>query len=160
MPLIKLNNVLRLTALTGLFVTTIFYLTKKVMAVYGLAVLINIVTIIILLIAEGKIGEEQDGKSDQELKDAKIDEDSIGGSPVVLLVFNMILPLVFGPSFYWLYGQTGLILHDNDKIAENEVDFLHGQNSVPSSQQIEMAQKGSKPDESNVQDNSTRVLNQ
>ena len=58
MPLIKLNNVLRLTALTGLFVTTIFYLTKKVMAVYGLAVFINIVTIIILLIAESKIGEE------------------------------------------------------------------------------------------------------
>ena len=64
MPLIKLNNVLRLTALAGLFVTTIFYLTKKVMVVYGLAVFINIVTIIILLIAESKIGEELDGKSD------------------------------------------------------------------------------------------------
>ena len=104
MPLIKLNNVLRLTTFVGLFVTTIFYLTKKVIAVYGLAVLINIVTIILLLVAESKIGEELDGKSDQEKKDAKIDEDSIGGSPVVLLVFNMILPLVFGPSFYWLYG--------------------------------------------------------
>ena len=64
MPLIKLNNVLRLTALVGLFVTTIFYLTKKVIAVYGLAVLINIVTIILLLVAESKIGEELDGKSD------------------------------------------------------------------------------------------------
>ena len=64
MPLIKLNNVLRLTALAGLFVTTIFYLTKKVIAVYGIAVLINIVTIILLLVAEGKIGDALDGKSD------------------------------------------------------------------------------------------------
>ena len=64
MPLIKLNNVLRLTALVGLFVTTIFYLTKKVIAVYSLAVLINIVTIILLLVVESKIAEELDGKTD------------------------------------------------------------------------------------------------
>ena len=57
MPLIKLNNVLRLTAYTGLFVTAIFYLTKKVMFMYTAAVVLNIAVMIILLISEMSISE-------------------------------------------------------------------------------------------------------
>ena len=58
MPMIKLNNVLRLTAFTGIFVTAIFYLTKKVLLVYGATIVLNILTMIILLVAEGAISEE------------------------------------------------------------------------------------------------------
>ena len=58
MPMIKLNNVLRLTAFTGIFVTAIFYLTKKVLFVYGATIFINILTMGALLVAESKIGAE------------------------------------------------------------------------------------------------------
>ena len=60
MPMIKLNNVLRLTAFTGLFVTAIFYLTKKVMIMYGATIVLNILTMIFLLVAESKISKELD----------------------------------------------------------------------------------------------------
>ena len=42
-----------------------------------------------------------EGKSDEEKKAL---EKQMGGSPVVLLVFNMVLPVLFAPAFYWLYG--------------------------------------------------------
>ena len=44
-------------------------------------------------------------------------DESYGKSPTILLWFNLILPILFAPTFFVLYGQTGLILHDNDKIA-------------------------------------------
>lgn len=50
----------------------------------------------------------------------------VGESPAWMLWLNALLPLLFIPSFFILNGQTGLILHDNDKIAQNETDFLAG----------------------------------
>ena len=68
MSLIKLNNVLRLTAYTGLFVTAIFYLTKKVMYMYAAAVVLNVIVMIILLSSEMSISDKMEGKSDEEKK--------------------------------------------------------------------------------------------
>ena len=123
MVLLKLNNVLRMTAFVGIFVTAIFYLTRKVMIIYIIAMIVNLVTCIYLLLKEKDIGEEYDKMSD----DLKEGEDKTKGtSPAILLWFNMLLPFLFIPTFFVLYGQTGLILHDNDKIAQNETDFLSG----------------------------------
>ena len=63
-----------------------------------------------------------------EKQQAELDtlDKNSGPSKTWLLWCNMILPLLFIPTFFILHGQTGLILHDNDKIAQNETDFLEG----------------------------------
>ena len=129
MVLIKLNNVLRMTAYVGIFVTAIFYLTRKVMIVYILAMIVNFVSIIYVLLKEKDIAEDYDKIETDDAKEKY--EKMLGSSPAVLLWFNMILPILFIPTFFVLYGQTGLILHDNDKIAQNETDFLSGKQSNP-----------------------------
>ena len=61
MVLMKLNNVVRLTAYVGTFVTAIFYLTRKVMYMYILAVICNLVVLIdVLFILEKKAFEDYD----------------------------------------------------------------------------------------------------
>ena len=57
MVLVKLNNVLRMTAFVGTFVTAIFYLTRKVVFIYALAVIVNIVTMVFLLLSESEIAK-------------------------------------------------------------------------------------------------------
>ena len=65
-------------------------------------------------------------------------EEHAGKNPAWMLWLNLILPLLFLPWFHIIYGQTGLILHDNDKIAENEGDFVGGSKSTPSAKAIEL----------------------
>ena len=131
MVLMKLNNVVRLTAYVGTFVTAIFYLTRKVMYMYILAVIVNLIVLIdVLFILEKKALEDYDA-----LETAQMKEDwgeTNGESPAWILWLNLILPFLFIPTFFVLYGQTGLILQDNDKIAENETDFLSGSKTDPS----------------------------
>ena len=127
----KLNNVVRLTAYVGTFVTAIFYLTRKVMYMYILAVICNLVVMIdLLFILEKKAFEDYDAQETAQLKEDWTE--SKGESPAVILWLNLVLPFFFIPSFFVLYGQTGLILQDNDKIAENETDFLTGSKNEPS----------------------------
>ena len=115
MVLVKLNNVLRMTAFVGTFVTAIFYLTRKVVIIYVLAIIVNIVTLVFLLLSESEIAKLKESMGTDA--DRESFDETYGKSPTILLWFNLILPILFAPTFFILYGQTGLILHDNDKIA-------------------------------------------
>ena len=115
MVLVKLNNVLRMTAFVGTFVTAIFYLTRKVVVIYCLAVIVNIITLVFLLLSEKEIANFKENMGSDTEKEEY--DEAHGKSPTILLWFNLILPILFAPTFFVLYGQTGLILHDNDKIA-------------------------------------------
>ena len=119
MMLIKLNNVLRLTAYVGIFVTAIFYLTHKVVIMYALAIIANTACMIYLIfVIEAKATEDFEEISLETEKEAWITNN--GSSPAWMLWLNLILPLLFIPTFYPIYQQTGLILKDNDSIRENE----------------------------------------
>ena len=130
MMLMKLNNVLRLTAYVGVFVTAIFYLTNKVAYMFVLAFIINVIVMIyVLFVAEPKAMEDYESY-ELEAEQQKWITD-YGESPAWFLWCNLLLPILFIPTFYPIYQQTGLILKDNDSIRENEQDFVNGNKSVP-----------------------------
>ena len=140
MILMKLSNVLRLTAYVGTFVTAIFYLTNKVVYMFALGFIINVIVMIYLIfVVEPEVMEDFESKSLEVEKEAWLETN--GTSPVWFLWANLLLPILFIPAFYPVYQQTGLILKDNDSIRENETDFVNGQNSNPGQEQIELATK-------------------
>ena len=125
MILMKLSNVLRLTAYVGTFVTAIFYLTNKVVYMFALGFIINVIVMIYLIfVVEPEVMEDFESKSLEVEKEAWLETN--GTSPVWFLWANLLLPILFIPAFYPVYQQTGLILKDNDSIRENETDFVNG----------------------------------
>ena len=93
MVLMKLNNVVRLTAYVGTFVTAIFYLTRKVMYMYIVAVICNLVVMIdILFILEKKALEDHEAQESAQLKEDWIETN--GESPAWILWLNLILPFL------------------------------------------------------------------
>ena len=53
--LVKLNNVIRCATYVGTLVTSIFYNTNKVMIMYVISFLLNIVALILLIMKESEI---------------------------------------------------------------------------------------------------------
>ena len=113
MILMKLNNVIRLTAYVGTFVTAIFYLTNKVVYMFALGFIINaIVMIYLIFIVEPEVMEDFESKTLESEKTPWLEAN--GTSPAWFLWCNLLLPILFIPAFYPVYQQTGLILKDND----------------------------------------------
>ena len=60
--------------------------------------------------------------------DFGISEDDLARNPIWLYAVNLVLPLLTIPVFYMLMGYTGLILRDNEQIADAEAIFMGGDN--------------------------------
>ena len=102
MILIKLNNVVRLAAYVGLFVTAIFYLTNKVIYMYGLAFIVNAICMIFLIFSiEKKAIEEYDALLIEQVKEEWTEAN--GKSPAWLLWLNLLLPILFVPAFFKIH---------------------------------------------------------
>ena len=113
MVLMKLSNVLRLTAYVGTFVTAIFYLTNKVVYMFALGFIVNaIVMIYLLFVAEPEVNEDFNALALEKEKEEWLTKN--GSSPAWFLWANLLLPILFIPTFWPIYQQTGLILKDND----------------------------------------------
>lgn len=101
----RANEWLRLFQVVGAFVSTIFYVTHKIMAINVLATVTNLITMFLLINFEINESGNNDWDSDTE---------KYGASPIWIYSVAIITPLLLLLGCTMLKEQTGLILVDND----------------------------------------------
>jgi hypothetical protein len=113
----RVSILLRLTALAGVFISCVFYLTNRIFYLNCLAAVTTLVALSLVLNYE----MSNQGRIDSW----EANETTYGASPVWWYIINMLTPIGATVALYMLNDQTGLILQDNDQLAFVEEDH-HG----------------------------------
>lgn len=95
--MLKLKNVLRCASYVSFFSASLFYITRKAVVVYALAMIINIYISVRQILVHSSFDGADEKKPTMDW----------------ILYVNMILPLLFLPTIPLIMHQTGLILQDN-----------------------------------------------
>ena len=138
--LVKLNNVIRCATYVGTLVTSIFYNTNKVMVMYLVSFLVNIVALVLLIMKESELqkywmdyyelvtGLPAEGNK-WDIFYAE-NYETIGGDPIPLLIANIVLPILLAYPLVKVISSPGLLIKgkisDDDK--EESVELVKPKN--------------------------------